>query len=104
VGWDSLPHDYNGGGASERHNVWPDGANLYDLEGWGDIVLASRRAVGGILMPVAKVEILAPWITVALVAVAATVFATRRRKPKTTHLFFLNFSGNWRAVGEHTAE
>jgi len=78
--WDSLPFDYNGG--APRHNVWPEGANPYDLAGWGDIVLASRRAVGGILIPVAKVEILAPWIAVALAAVALTIFATkRRRKP-----------------------
>ena len=74
----SLPFDYNGGAI--RHNVWPEGATWDDLSGWGDIVLASRRAVGGILIPVAKVEILAPWIAVALAAVAVTVFATKRRR------------------------
>jgi len=78
MGGDSLPHDYNGG--ASRHNVWPEGANPYDLAGWGDIVLASRRAVGGILIPVAKVEILAPWVAVALAGVALTIFATKRRR------------------------
>ena len=78
MGGDSLPYDYNGG--SFRHNVWPEGASMYDLDGWGDIVLASRRAVGGILIPVEKAEILAPWIAVAFAAVALTVFATKRRR------------------------
>ena len=77
--WDSLPHDYNGG-ISPRHNIWPIGAVWNDLEGWGDIALASRRAVGGILIPVAKVKILAPWMAVALAAVALTILATKKRR------------------------
>jgi len=78
AGWDSLPFDFNDGGL--RHNIWPEGDSMYDLDGWGEITLASRRAVGGILIPVAKAEILAPWIGVALAAVALTVFATKRRR------------------------
>ena len=74
-GVDSLPYDATG----PRHNVWPWGAMLDDLSGWGDIVLASA-AVGGILIPVEKAEILAPWIAVALAAVVLGAFAVKRRR------------------------
>jgi len=75
-GWDSLPYDAWDG----RHNVWPLFASWTDLGTWGDIVLASAPPVGGILIPVEKAEILAPWIVVALAAVALAVFAMRRKR------------------------
>jgi len=74
-GWDSLPYDAWDG----RHNVWPIGAEWRYLDTWGDIVLASA-AVGGIIIPVEKAEILAPWIGLALTAVALTIFAVKRRR------------------------
>jgi len=75
-GWDSLPYDASDG----RHNIWPAWAVWNYLDNWGDIVLASPRAVGGILIPVVKAEILAPWIGLALAAVAVSVFAVKRRR------------------------
>jgi len=75
-GLDSLPYDAH---APTRHNVWPYDATLNDLSGWGDIVLASA-AVGGIMIPVAKAEILTPWIAVALAAVVLAAFAVKRRR------------------------
>ena len=36
--------------------------------------------VGGVLIPVGKAEILAPWIGVALATVALTVFVVKRRR------------------------
>jgi len=71
----SLPFDVTG----TRHNVWPWDADWELLSTWGDIVLASA-AVGGIMIPVAKAEILAPWIAVALAAVVLAAFAVKRRR------------------------
>ncbi len=78
-GWGSLPYDDY---APARHNDWPVGASWYDLDAWGDIVLASppTRAVGGFLVQVDKLQLLSPWIGVAIVAVALTVFAVKRRR------------------------
>ena len=73
---DSLPYD----ASDHRHNIWPFGAMSNDLDTWGDIVLASAPPVGGIVIPVAKAEVLAPWIVLALAAVAVTVFAAKRRR------------------------
>jgi len=78
-GWDSLPYDYDEEN-DPRHNIWPAWAVWTYLDNWGDIVLASPRAVGGILIPVVKAEILAPWIGLALAAVAVAIFAVKRRR------------------------
>jgi len=40
----------------------------------------SARPVGGSLIPVNKLQLVAPWIAVALAALALTIFATKRRR------------------------
>jgi len=75
---DSIPYD----AATNRHNIWPPGAELEDLGTWGDLVLASPPAspppVGGEAYPVNKVGLMAPWLALAVVIVGGLYLVRRR--------------------------
>ena len=75
---DSIPYD----AATNRHNIWPPGAELEDLGTWGDLVLASPPAspppVGGEAYPVNKIGLMAPWLALAVVIVGGLYLVRRR--------------------------
>jgi len=81
---------YDLGGAVEPHDlsISSDGATLaIGTNGYDSRYLVSTgfrtpsaRPVGGLLVPADKLALLSPWITLALAAVALTVFAAKRRR------------------------
>ena len=75
----SMTYDASDG----RDNVWPAKLELGNIDTWGIILFAPRPApVGGVLMPVNKLAILAPYIALSgLVAIASTACIIRK-KPK----------------------
>jgi len=84
-----LKWNYDLEGAVEPHDlsISSDGGTLaIGTNGFDSRYLVSTgfrtptRAVGGLLIPADKLALLSPWITLALAAVALTVFAGKRRK------------------------
>jgi len=76
----SMPYD--AGSEPTRDNVWPYYLVMEDIETWGILNQGQLRPVGGVLVPVNKLNILAPYLAfIGLFgAVTVAVAAQRRRK------------------------
>ncbi len=75
----SIPFDINGTGPS-ADNIYPHYLETNYIDSWGILFLSKLNPVGGVLMPVNKFIILAPYIVfIGLVGLASTIFTMRKR-------------------------
>ena len=80
----SIPYDSDG----PKDNVWPQGLDVSNLNSWGILNLRGRPyfrtsndPVGGVIMPVSKLTIISPYLTlVGIVATLSSVYAFERRR------------------------